>query len=143
MIYIVQSKLTLEETWKHFTVPEYLNKWLSKSAEIELKKRGNISLFIDDETGHNTQGCKIIELEEYKRIVFFWKGPEKFEITMNEFDDSWTRIAINLEDSIPIQVHIEHYGWKSSEDWQIAKSWHEKEFWPSKITKLELLLNEP
>lgn len=68
---------------------------------------------------------------------------------MMNFDDSWTTVKVLIsEDTLSqlnnssTKIKITHTGWKSSEDWQLAKEWHEIEFWPSKFEKLTQLLAE-
>ena len=144
----IKCNCSLEDAWKAITNPDLLNQWLSTENEIVLKKNGKFTLLIDDESNHNTEGCKISEIQvpneknnNEGKLVIFWKGPEKFDIIMNEFSDSWTHVEFTIAGSLPSTINIEHIGWKSSEDWQKAKEWHETKFWPIKIQKLKQLLN--
>ena len=131
---------SMEDVWKTLTNSTGLTKWFCEEANINLKKNGRFFVKLDQEGVHNTKGCRIITVEPFSVISFFWKGhPETFEF-MN-WDDSLTTVSINLSGSNPTRIILEHSGWKSSEDWQQAKKYHENVFWPEKIKNLTALFN--
>ena len=135
MIYTIQHSLGQEQAWNLFTTDEFMTKWLAEESDINWKKNGKIKLIITSGS-HEITGCKITEFSPFEKLVFLWKGPDEFDITMN-FDNFLTDIEVTITDTT---LMLEHKGWRSSEDWQEAKNWHEKNFWPEKIAKLAKLL---
>ena len=145
MKYTIECDCSVQEAWNLVTDPELLNKWLSIDNEIVLKKRGKFHLVINQDPVHTTEGCKISEYDppvdkNEGRFVIEWKGPETFDLIMNDFKDVWTHVIFSVSNSHPSIITIEHAGWKSSEDWQKAKNWH-NDFWTKKLTLLKNQLN--
>lgn len=147
MDFTIEATCPVSKAWQILTGKKFLNQWLSKGNEIELKKNGKIDLYFDHEIEHTTQGCKIIDIQHpseekpFGKFVFFYKGPQMFYNTMNEFEDMWTQVTFAVSElvSSKVKITIEHTGWKSSEDWQKAKDWH-FHFWSGKIDLLKDLL---
>ena len=135
MIYTIKHSLGNQKVWDLFTDNTFVTKWLATESSINWKKSGKVQLTVTPRE-HEITGCKIIEFEPPKKIVFTWKGPEEFDITMN-FQDYLTQVEVTFQDDT---ILLEHKGWRSSEDWQEAKIWHEKIFWPEKIAKLAAVL---
>jgi uncharacterized protein YndB with AHSA1/START domain len=127
--------------WNAWTDPNQIY-WFAKDAKIHLKKNGKYELVFNDE--HSTQGCRIVNLQlpyflthqtQSAMLEFSWKGHDDFDIIMN-FPDQLTTVKLLLKDQNDnTELNLKHYGWKSSEDWQDAREWHNK-WWPKVIQNL-------
>ena len=137
MIFVINHSLRKEQVWELLTTNEFMNKWLAKESTTNWKKNGKFACIIEFKT-HEINGCKITEFLPSEKLIFTWKGPEEYDVTMN-FPEYLTHVEIIIQDS---KLTLEHKGWRSSEDWQHAKNWHEKTFWPEKIAKLSALLQD-
>ena len=141
MIFQIQVTCPIEKAWESFLNNEIITKWLAIDAKINKRKNGNYKLVINDKEHHLLKDCKIIEINEFSKLLFSWQGPQIFDIVMN-FPDQLTHVEVNFtQESDLTVITLEHKGWKSSEDWQDAKKWHETQFWPEKLNNLKTLLN--
>lgn len=135
MIFTIDHTLNQQQSWDLFTNNDFITQWLAKESAINWKKNGKFSCIIEPGL-YEIKGCKITEFLSPEKLVFSWKGPEEFDVTMN-FQDYLTHVEVSFNDN---KLVLEHKGWRSSEDWQEARDWHEKIFWPEKIKKLTELL---
>ncbi len=78
---------TIERAFAMFTQNEYLQTWLTRSANVEPVAGGSYELFwdLDDPEHNSTLGCKITAIEPNTLLAFEWKGPAIFHF-MNEAD---------------------------------------------------------
>lgn len=120
---IISSK---EQLWSAWTSSERAAKWFSPIANIEPKVGGSFELFFDpsDMNHMTTKGCKFLELIPLEELSFNWKGPDDFAEVMNK--EPLTIINVSfIEDDTSVRVKLSHSGWKTSQEWDAARAWHE------------------
>jgi uncharacterized protein YndB with AHSA1/START domain len=115
-----------------FTVNGELEKWLTAKADVEPAVGGKYELFWNpaEPEFDSTVGCRITALEPGKLLAFEWKGPRQYSDFMNECEPL-THVTVAFvpaeEEGEPCtEVHLVHTGWRSSEEWEEARLWLER-----------------
>ncbi|KQL44903.1 ATPase [Brevibacillus choshinensis] len=119
---------SMEQVWWAWTRSERIVQWFAPEANIEPRLGGAFELFFtpDNRDQMGTSGCIITLFEPKERLGFTWKGPDDFADLMNH-DDSLTYVLVSLsENEGKTRIVIEHFGWKEGEEWENARSWHER-----------------
>ena len=126
-----------EEVYEYWIDSKKIQLWLAEknsATVINPKKNGKFQIYINE--NHNTEGCRFISINPYKEIEFSWKGPFEFDDFLNFPKELTTvKVIINAEYNKPTNIIVQHFGWKSSEDYQKARIWHQ-EFWKEKLDLL-------
>lgn len=114
--------------WKAWTESDQVATWFSPDAIIEAQPGGRFELFFDPSNHDHqcTKGCVFTLVEQKKRLGFTWKGPDQFADLMNDPTPSTSvRVSFFREDDIT-RVVVEHSGWGQGEEWEEARTWHER-----------------
>ncbi len=134
LYHVVRLHCNTNFAFEMFTKNEYLQKWLTQSADVEPRIGGKYELFWNPEDKENdsTIGCKITAIEPGKFLAFEWKGPKQYKDLMNTADPL-THVVVFF---IPCnekggsdactEIHLIHSGWRSSVEWEEARIWFEK-----------------
>lgn len=116
-----------EIVWKAWTDPSRVEVWFAPSAFIEPFEGGRYELYFDpaNKERMSTKECKILTLEEPRKLVFEWKGPDPFANIMN-MTGALTAVEVLLEPAArdSTLVKLCHSGWGEEPEWQQAKAWH-------------------
>ncbi|MFQ5838735.1 MAG: SRPBCC domain-containing protein [Thermoplasmata archaeon] len=114
--------------WSAWTRSDIVASWFAPEANVEARVGGAFELFFDpsDHEHQCTKGCIFTLIEPEKRLGFTWRGPDQFERLMNT-PTSATSVLVTLhaEDGTT-RVVVEHRGWGESEEWERARTWHER-----------------
>jgi uncharacterized protein YndB with AHSA1/START domain len=136
---------TGERAFAMFTENEQIQRWLTRSANVEPRVGGGYELFWDlDNPEHNsTLGCKITAFEPNTLLAFEWKGPSHLRV-MNEADPL-THVAIFFTPCNEVltpcmDVYLLHSGWGSSAEWEEARAFFARA-WENAFAELETLIN--
>ncbi|MHA1982848.1 MAG: SRPBCC family protein [Candidatus Hodarchaeales archaeon] len=127
-----------EEIFPYWVDHNKLELWLTqKSDETFVKPIKNGKYCLDISESHITKGSKILSFNFNQELKFSWIGPKQFDDFLN-FQSELTTVRVNLhtKDNTRTAVRLQHFGWKSSEDYQEAREWHEK-FWKNKLNDLK------
>lgn len=113
-------------------------------AHIEPYVGGKYELFwnADDKESNSTLGCKITAIENNSLLCFEWKGPVQFADFMNTADPL-THVSVvfipDYEDN-STEIHLIHSGWRSEENWEVARVWFES-VWKNAFNSLKIKSN--
>lgn len=129
------------EIFSYWIDSDKLSLWLTqKSTETFVKSRKNGKYCLDINKSHITRGSTIISIKNNQEIEFSWIGPNQFDDFLNFPGELTTvKIIFNQIDDTKTSVKLQHFGWKSSEDYQEARSWHQK-FWNNKLDNLKRVI---
>lgn len=132
-------KMDAKEAFRHFIDKGLLESWLTTIAEVEPKSGGKYELFWNptDRANDSTIGCKITAIEEDQLIAFEWRSPKQFKHFANNADPL-THVVVSFTpgDKNKTVVHLIHSGWRSSEEWEEARTWQERA-WRMAFANLE------
>jgi len=109
---------------------------------VEAKVGGKYELSWNPRNKQNdsTIGCKILALRPSKFLTFEWKGPKQFKRFMNNADPL-TQVVVffvpcDRESEQCTEIHLIHFGWRGSEEWEKARLWFDKA-WAVALSELE------
>ncbi len=125
-----------------FTNPALLTQWLTGAAEVEEHVGGKYELFWqpDDRENNSTIGCKITAFEVGQLLAFQWKSPAQFQSFANVADPLTHVVVTFAPESSATRVHLIHSGWRSSSEWDAARTWQENA-WRGAFEELERLVS--
>ncbi|MHA1990029.1 MAG: SRPBCC family protein [Candidatus Hodarchaeales archaeon] len=127
-----------DEIFSYWIDHSKLELWLTqKSGETYVKPTKNGKYCLDINKSHITKGSKIISINFNQEMEFSWIGPNQFDDFLN-FPGELTTVKTFLYaiDNTRTTLKLQHFGWKSSEDYQEARDWHEK-FWNNRLIDLK------
>jgi hypothetical protein len=103
-----------------WTTNEGITSFLAPKANIKLEDNGPYEILFDPEAPlgfRGTEGCKIIGLEQTKRLSVEWKAPPQFPNVRRQK----THVDIRIETVEALtKVRIGHSGWQWGEEWDEA-----------------------
>jgi uncharacterized protein YndB with AHSA1/START domain len=151
MNHVIYTKVVLNcephVSFLMFTENNKLASWLPKIADVEPVAGGKYELFWDpdDRENNSTIGCKVTAVEKNRFIAFQWKGPVQYEHFMNNADPL-THIVVFfipliIEENMKTEVHLIHSGWQSTEEWEEARQYFERN-WERALENLKKIVNE-
>lgn len=124
----ITVNLPIELVWHAWTISDRVAQWFAPETKIETKVGGAYELYFvpGNKSGMNTNGCKILNMDHCKQLVFEWKGPDQFSSLMNEAYPL-TKVTVNFEKvrDGKTKVIVVHTGFKDRDDWNEAIQWHE------------------
>ncbi len=137
-----------DSAFEMFTLNEYLQKWLTKRADVEPKIGGKYELFWDpnDRENNSTIGCKITAIAPPKFLAFEWKGPKQYKGFMNTADPLTHVVVFFIPCSAAMnsadwtEVHLIHSGWRHSKEWEEARKWFDRA-WDGAFENLDRYVN--
>ena len=141
LYHTVRLYCNTDYAFEMFTEYKYVQKWLTKRADVEPRIGGKYELFWDpkDRENDSTIGCKITSMEKDKFLSFEWKGPEIFQSFMN-FCDPLTHVVVvfapSSDEPKKTTVFFFHSGWRDDPEWQKARNYFEKA-WSGALTGLK------
>ena len=145
---VANLKCNQKKAFEMFTINKHLEKWLTTLANVEPKVGGKFELFWNPEDKENdsTIGCKIIGIEPDRFLAFEWKGPKQFKHFMNNTDPLTHVVVFFISCKVDksnafTEVHLIHTGWRSSQEWQEARLWFEKN-WKNAFQELKKYIKE-
>jgi uncharacterized protein YndB with AHSA1/START domain len=128
-----------DEIFNYWIDQEKIKEWLARDNSetvVNPRKNGKFWIYIDE--NHNTKGCDFIAVKKNEEIEFTWKGPLEFDDFLNFPGELTTvKVIISTVEDTSTNVTLQHFGWKSSEDYQNARKWHQ-EFWNQKLNTLKI-----
>ena len=140
--FTITTQQSREDAFSFWVDKDKLKKWLISDVDkssIQPRKKGKYWLYINDT--HNTNECTIQTIYPNQDIEFTWKGPKEFEDFLN-YRGELTIVKVNFEKiDDKTKISLQHYGWRSSEDYQNARKWHIS-FWENKLEKLSHVLEK-
>lgn len=124
----ITVNLPIELVWHAWTISDRVAQWFAPETNIETEVGGAYELYFvpGKKSGMNTKGCKILNMDHFKQLVFEWKGPDQFSSLMNE-TYPLTKVTVNFEKvrDDTTKVIVVHTGFKAGDAWNEAKQWHE------------------
>lgn len=114
--------------WKAWTTVEGLRTFLAPDARIEVRPGGAWEIvFLPDAPpgSQGSEGCRVLEVVERKKLVFEWNFPPEMAAIRNEK----TRVTIELHPfGGSTHVAFAQTGWREGADWDagfeyFAKAW--------------------
>jgi len=120
-----------------------LQSWLTEAAEVEPHAGGKYGLFWQPENRENnsTIGCRVTAFTPGQLIAFQWRSPLQFKSFANSADPLTHVAATFVPEGSGTRIHLIHSGWRSSAEWEEARSWQEKS-WIRAFDRLEKIANE-
>lgn len=124
--------------WAYFTNNALLQSWLTASADVEPKVGGKYELFWqpDDRENNSTIGCRVTAVAPEQFIAFQWRSPKQFKPFANAADPLTHVVVTFIPESGGTRVHLIHAGWRSSPEWEEARTWQERA-WIGALKELE------
>jgi uncharacterized protein YndB with AHSA1/START domain len=141
----IEIKVTInkskDEIFPYWIDHNKLELWLTqKSGQTYVKPTKNGGYCLDINKSHITKGSKIISINSNQEIEFSWIGPNQFDDFLNFRGELTTvKIFFHAIDNTSTAIKLQHFGWKSSEDYQEARDWHE-EFWNIRLNDLKKVI---
>jgi len=128
----VRLACNAHQAFRMFTEDNLLAAWLADSAEVEPKVGGKFHLIWAQtpDPNHGTQGCKITVYEPDRLLAFQWRGPDRFDDSMNKADPL-THVTVSFHaceaaaGKSCTEVHLVHTGWGHGADWDKAREFFE------------------
>ena len=136
----ITTQRSREDAFSYWIDKKKLRNWLITDIDkssVHPRKNGKYWLYINDT--HNTHECTILTIKKSQDIKFSWKGPNEFDEFLNFLSELTIVKVTFVEIEEKTKISLQHYGWKSSEDYQNARNWHLK-FWEKKMEKLSQVL---
>jgi len=111
-----------------FTDPALLTKWLTGAADIEQRVGGRYELFWqpDDPENDSTIGCRVTAFAPGQLLAFQWRSPRQFKSFANTADPLTHVVVTFVPEGSGTRIHLIHSGWRSSAEWEEARSWQAK-----------------
>jgi uncharacterized protein YndB with AHSA1/START domain len=130
------------EAFDYFKNPTLLTQWLTGAADVEEHVGGKYELFWqpNDRENNSTIGCKITAFEFGQLLAFQWKSPVQFKSFANVADPLTHVVVSFVPESNGTRVHLIHSGWRSSPEWDAARTWQENA-WRGAFEELERLVS--
>ncbi len=139
----VELNIKPAQAFKYFVDNKLLESWLTVMANVEPTVGGKCELFWEpaNKDDNSTIGCKITAFAEDQLIAFEWRSPKQFKHFANNADPL-THVVVSL---IPSEnttiVHVIHSGWRSDQQWEVARIWQEKA-WKLSLERLVKIVNQ-
>ena len=126
------------EAFEYFTSNTLLQQWLAAAADVEARVNGKYELFWDPEVRENnsTIGCRVTAFTPGQLLAFQWRSPQQFKSFANTADPLTHVVVTVFPERSGARVHLVHSGWRSSPEWQEARTWQENA-WTAALTELE------
>jgi uncharacterized protein YndB with AHSA1/START domain len=120
-----------------FVEPRLLEGWLAVAAEVDARPGGMYHLFWSpDRENDCTAGCRITAMDPPQLLSFEWKSPRQFKHFANQADPLTHVAVFFLPGADGTRVHLLHSGWRSSPEWEEARSWQQRA-WEQAFRELE------
>lgn len=131
------------EAYGYFTDNELLQSWLAAVADVEPRIGGKYELFWlpEDRENNSTIGCRVTALSPDQLIAFQWRSPKQFKPFANSADPLTHVVVAFVQEDTGTRIHIVHSGWRSSDEWEEARSWQEKA-WINALRRLDQALTK-
>lgn len=105
------------DAWKAWTTVEGLRTFLAPDARVDVRPGGRWEIvFLPDAPpgAQGSEGCKVLEVAERRRLVFEWNFPPGMPIR-----DEKTRVTVEFHAFGPGTCHVafRQDGWKDGPDW--------------------------
>lgn len=124
----ITIKAPVDLVWHAWTISDRVAQWFAPETVIEAKKDGAYELYFipGNKSAMNTKGCKVINLDPEKKLVFEWKGPDQFDSIMNRQEElTIATVQFSKLDGATTKVTVLHEGFKAGDGWTEALNWHE------------------
>jgi len=140
----VRLDCPVDRVFELFTESERVASWLAPKAEVEASVGGKYELYWDPSTpdDNSTKGCKVTAYEKSRLLAFEWKGPKPYKHFMN-WADPKTHVVVSFFPSADggSEIHLVHSGWRSGEEWEVARRWFEQA-WRTAFSSLRTLVEK-
>jgi uncharacterized protein YndB with AHSA1/START domain len=116
------------KAFAYFTNPTLLKEWLTAAADVEERVGGKYELFWqpDDRENNSTIGCRVTAFAPGQLLAFQWRSPKQFKSFANTADPLTHVVVTFVPEGSGTRVHLVHSGWRSSAEWEEARSWQAK-----------------
>ena len=139
--------VTRKHVFEAFLLPGDLSRWLAIDSVVEARKGGKYIFCLEPEDKNwlKRKRARVTFFRPDEMIQFSWDGPLHLSEVMS-FADDRTTVKIHLVEEVKdgqpfTHLSLTHSGWKSSEDWQMAREWHVR-FWERALGRLQAVLEQ-
>ena len=115
----------IESVWGAWTSTEEAQRWLAPKANIVFAVGEPYELFWDDDPAvDSTLGCKLLEVEPERRLVFEWQGKTDFLPMFEPNRGGKTPVAVELTQTEGgVRVRVVQEETRDLEDWAAYDAW--------------------
>lgn len=129
---------TPDKVYEAWVVPDLLERWLTRRANVQAKVGGAYELFWDlkNPDVNSTLGCRITDIVPNSELSFGWKGTEEYASVMGTSTSVFVRFEPRDDGTL---LRFIHRGWGTGVDWEKARLW-QAEAWREALENLKNML---